>query len=155
MDISCDYEDLFRILNKCKVRYIVVGAYAVIYYTEPRFTKDLDIWVKADMNNTEKLYNALKAFGAPLKNICIEDFTKTTNIFQIGVAPIRVDIILGLPGMNFDCAWKNRKRTKYANEPINILGIRELIVSKNKAKRDQDILDLKKLKLRRKILDRE
>lgn len=146
MDISSDYRDLFRVLNRYKVRYIVAGAYAAIYYTEPRFTKDLDIWVEADKENAHKLYNALAEFGAPLKGISVEDFIDKNIIYQIGVMPIRVDIMMSLPGVAFKQAWKNRKKTKYADIPINLLGIRELIASKKKAKRDQDILDLEKLR---------
>lgn len=145
MDISSDYRDLFRELNKHKVKYLVVGAYAVVYYTEPRFTKDLDIWVKADTKNAGKLYRALKEFGAPLKNVHPEDFTNESLVYQIGLAPIRVDIIMGLPGIKFDLAWKNSTRSKYGGTPINILGIEELVRSKKKTNRAQDRLDLKRL----------
>lgn len=145
MDTSYDYRDLFRALNKYKVEYIVVGAYAVIYYTEPRFTRDLDIWVKTDIENATKLYDALREFGAPLKGVAVKDFTDKRKIYQIGVAPIRVDIMMSLKGVRFERAWKNKKETKYADIPINILGIGELIASKRKFKREQDVLDLKKL----------
>ena len=145
MDISLDYRDLFRILNRHKVKYLVVGAYAVVYYTEPRFTKALDIWVKADIGNAEKLYKALKRFGAPLRDIYPEDLTNERMVYQIGVAPIRVDIIMGLPGISFDSAWKNRVRSKYEEARINIIGIKDLIKSKKKAGRPQDRLDLNRL----------
>lgn len=145
MDISSDYRDLFRILNKHRVKYLIVGAYAVVYYTEPRFTKDLDIWIKADIKNANKLYEALKEFGAPLKNISSQDFTNEDMIYQIGVAPIRVDIIMGLPGIKFDSAWENRTRAKYGRIPISIMGMKELIKSKKKTRRAQDYLDLEKL----------
>ncbi len=113
MEISSDYRELFSILNIHKVKYMVIGAYAVSYYTEPRFTKDLDIWIKPELKNADKLYNALKKFGAPLKDICPKDFIDENMVYQIGVAPIRVDIMMGLPGLKFDLAWKKRIRTKY------------------------------------------
>lgn len=146
MDISSDYRDLFKLLNRFKVKYLVVGAYAVIYYTEPRYTKDIDIWAKPDKENVGRLYYALRAFGAPLKRIYLEDFMNDKMVYQIGVAPVRIDILMGLPGIEFDRAWKTRKKTKYADTSINIMGIKELICSKQKAKRPHDILDLKKLK---------
>ncbi|MCD6079819.1 MAG: nucleotidyltransferase [Candidatus Omnitrophica bacterium] len=145
MRVSSDYRDLFKILNRYRVKYLVVGAYAVAYYTEPRFTKDLDIWVKPDMKNAQKVYQALKKFGAPLKNISVQDFTNKKLIYQIGVAPVRVDIIMGIPGISFDRAWLNREKSKYAGISINIIGKKELIKSKRRFKREQDILDLKKL----------
>lgn len=145
MDISSDYRDLFRILNIHKVEYLIVGAYAVAYYTEPRFTKDLDIWVRPDIKNANRLYVALKEFGAPLKGIDLQDFTDKNMIYQIGVAPIRVDIIMGLGSIKFDLAWKNRSKSRYGDTPINIIGIKELIVSKKRSKRVQDRLDLDRL----------
>lgn len=145
MEISEDYKDLFRILNKYKVKYMIVGAYATIYYAEPRYTKDIDVWIKNDIENAKKVYEALKEFGAPIKDISMNDFTNKNTVYQIGVAPIRVDIMTGLPGVKFENAWINRKKTKYDNIPINIVGLKDLIKSKRKANRAQDKLDLELL----------
>ena len=82
MGISHDYKDLFKTLNKHKVKYLIVGAYAVTFYTEPRFTKDLDIWVSNDIINARRLYPALASFGAPLKGISVKDFTNKKTIYQ-------------------------------------------------------------------------
>jgi len=125
MRVSSDYRDLFKILNRYRVKYLVVGAYAVAYYTEPRFTKDLDIWVKPDMKNAQRVYQALKKFGAPLKNISVQDFTNKKLIYQIGVAPVRVDIIMGIPGINFDRAWLNREKNLNMQESQSILSGRK------------------------------
>lgn len=145
VELSPDYKDLLKIFNKYKVRYIVVGAYAVIYYTVPRYTKDLDIWVEPTPENADKIYNALKEFGAPLIDVQREDFTNKSLIYQIGVAPVRIDLITSILGVEFAFAWKNRKRTNYDRVPINILDIKNLIKSKKILRRDQDILDLKRL----------
>lgn len=150
MKLSPDYKDLFKIFNKYKVKYLVVGAYAVIYYTEPRFTKDIDLLVEPEIKNAEKVYKALSKFGAPLNNIKTEDFINKDLIYQIGVAPIRIDIIMKLPGVKFKNAWKRRKQTLYDKVRINIIDIRDLINAKEKIKRPQDILDLKKLKKKKK-----
>lgn len=149
MDISSDYKNLFKILNRYKVRYLVIGAYAVVFYTEPRFTKDLDLWAGNDGENAERLYRGLTEFGAPLKGLRASDFTDKNMVYQIGVAPIRIDIIMGIPGLEFDHAWKNRKKTEYGGTAVNMLGIKELICSKRRAGREQDILDLKKLTRRK------
>ena len=136
-------------MNDYKIKYIVVGAYAVMYFTEPRFTKDIDVWIIPDINDINKVFNALKKFGAPLKGITPQDFTDKQLIFQLGVAPIRVDIMMDVPGVDYDKAWKNRKRIRYGKTPINLLGLEELIKAKKKAGRPQDKLDLERL-LRRK-----
>ncbi|MCS7152103.1 MAG: nucleotidyltransferase [Endomicrobia bacterium] len=146
MELSSDYRELLNVLKKYKVRYLVVGAYAVIYYTEPRYTKDIDIWVKPDIKNAVRLYNALKEFGAPLRGIRVEDFTNPNLIYQIGVEPVRVDIIMSLPGVSFDTAWKRRKKVMYGDIQINLLSIEDLIKVKKKLRRPNDILDIEKLK---------
>lgn len=145
MDISSDYKDLFRTLNKRKVKYLVIGAYAVAFYAEPRYTKDIDIWISNDVANIGRLYKALVDFGAPLKGVSVVDFANKKMIYQIGVAPVRIDILMGISGIKFESAWQNRKRTFYGGIAINVLGIKELIFSKKKAGREHDILDIKKL----------
>lgn len=146
MDISSDYRDLFKILNKHKVKYLIVGAYAVIFYTEPRYTKDIDIWVEPTFKNSEKLCKALREFGAPLKDISKKDFTNKKMIYQIGVAPIRIDIITSVSGSAFTEAWKDRQKARYADVPINIIGIKKLILAKKKTGRPQDLIDITRLK---------
>lgn len=145
MEISKDYEDLFKVLNAYKIRYLVVGGYAVIHYTEPRYTKDIDVWIIPEINKAQTVYEALKAFGAPLVGMKPEDFTDKGMIFQIGVAPVRVDIMMNIPGISFESAWKNRKRIHYGKAPINMIGLQDLIKAKRKAGRSQDVLDLEKL----------
>ena len=146
MDISSDYRELFKILNKHRVKYLVVGAYAVIFYTEPRYTKDIDIWVEPALKNAEKLYKALGEFGAPLKDISAKDFADKRTIYQIGVAPVRIDIITSISGSTFTEAWKDRRKTKYADVSINIIGVKDLIRAKKKAGRPLDLNDIAQLK---------
>lgn len=146
MLIPSDYKDLLKELNVHKVRYLVVGAYAVIYYTEPRYTKDLDIWVDCHEVNAHRLYQALKKFGAPLKGISPEDFLNKNLVYQIGVEPVRIDIIMGLSGIEFDSAWKRRKIADFEGVKINIISARDLIQLKKKTKRDTDKRDIEALK---------
>ncbi|MCM8799195.1 MAG: hypothetical protein NC900_00490 [Candidatus Omnitrophica bacterium] len=140
-----------RILKKHKVKYLIVGAYAVIYYTEPRYTKDLDIWIRPDLKNAQRVYEALKEFGAPLKGITIKDFTNKNLFYQLGVVPIRVDIMMGIKGLDFDLAWRNKKTTNFEGIKVNIIGINELISSKLKLKRPLDQADIEALKFKLKI----
>jgi len=148
--ISSDYEDLFKTLNAYKVKYLVVGAHAVIFYTVPRYTKDLDVWIPAALNDPTRVYEALKAFGAPLTGMGPEDFRDPKMFFQIGVAPVRVDILVDLSGVSAEEAWKHRRRSRYGKAPINVLGLAELIQAKKASGRPQDRLDLMKLQRRTK-----
>ena len=145
MDVHSDYEDLFKTLNEYKIKYLVVGAYAVIHYTQPRFTKDIDVWIIPEINSCQKVYEALKKFGAPLRKIQPEDFQDKDMIFQIGVAPVRIDILTNIPGVSFESAWKNRKRIKYGKTPIYVIGKKDLIATKKKANRPLDKIDIANL----------
>ena len=148
--VSRDYEDLFKAFTAHRIKYFVVGAHAVIYYTEPRFTKDIDIWVPPELNDPAKVYKALKSFGAPLKGVSPKDFQDEEMIYQIGVAPIRIDIMMGMEGASARLAWQKRERSRYGKTSISILSKEDLMNAKRKAGRPADLLDLKRLKGRKK-----
>ena len=145
MQVHSDYEDLFKILNTYRIKYLVVGAYAVMYYTQPRYTKDIDIWIIPELNDIKKIHEALREFGAPLKGIKAEDLADQQMILQIGIAPIRIDILMGLPGLSFKEAWQNKKKIRYGQTPVYVLGKQHLIAAKKKAGRPQDQIDLNNL----------
>ena len=126
---SPDFKELLSILAKHKVRYLVVGGYAVMKYTEPRYTKDLDLWVDSAPDNAERVYRALARFGAPLSNITAGDFTKPEMLYQLGVDPVRVDILMGVPGLLFQDAWQRRVQTDFLGEPSPMISREDLIVS--------------------------
>ena len=146
MPANKDFKDLFVLFNQENVEYLVVGAHAVIYYAEPRYTKDLDIWINPKKENALKVIKALEAFGAPLTNVTVEDFTDVDKIFQIGIAPNRIDILMGIAGVNFADASKKKTQSTYDDIPINIIGKQDLIFSKKAIARPQDLLDVERLK---------
>ena len=141
-----DYKDLFRIFSDEQVEYLVVGAHAVVYYAEPRYTKDIDIWVRPTLENARRVWSALKRFGAPLGQVTPEDFSDAAMVYQIGVEPNRIDILMGVDGVQFESAWQNKVESTYDGVPIHILGRNDLIKAKQTAKRPQDLLDLERLK---------
>ena len=142
-----DFKDLFKILNEEHVDYLIVGAHAVIYYTEPRYTKDIDVWVAPTKDNAKRIWKALAQFGAPLANISIDDFTNEDLVYQIGLAPNRIDILMGISGIEFKEANKNRVESTYAGEKIYLLSKSDLIKAKRASNRKQDELDLEKLQI--------
>jgi hypothetical protein len=145
MPVNNDFKDLFALFNKEKVEYLVVGAHAVIFYAEPRYTKDLDIWINPTKVNAIRVMKALEEFGAPLENVTVDDFTDSEKIFQIGVAPNRIDILMGIAGVDFATAIENKTISSYDDLPISILGKEELIISKKTIARPQDLLDIERL----------
>jgi len=127
----------------------------VIHYTEPRYTKDLDIWVDPGKENAKKVYAALKEFGAPLKGITALDFTKKDLVYQVGVEPVRVDIIMGLPGLQFKKVWKQRTIAKLEGVRASVIGLNDLIKSKTRTKRPIDVIDTENLRLRSGLLGKK
>lgn len=143
---SPDFKELLSILEKHKVRYLVVGGYAVMKYTEPRFTKDLDLWIATDEENSEAVFAALKEFGAPLRNLTPADFREEGYFYQMGSPPLRLDIMMSLPGVAFETAWANRERAQIEGLVIPFISKADLIKTKEASGRDQDRMDVKKLK---------
>ena len=146
MPASLHFKELLQKLNEYQVRYLIVGAYAVMNYTEPRYTKDLDVWVDPTSENAERVFRALADFGAPTGGVMIEDFTNSDLIFQIGIAPHRIDIMMGVKGLNFAEAWSRRVQTKFEDQTMDLICKSDLIVSKQAAGRPQDLIDLEQLR---------
>ena len=140
--VNRDFRDLFAALNEAGVKYLVVGAHAVAYYAEPRFTKDLDIWVEASPASAPGVVAALHAFGAPMAGVSVQDFAAPGVTLQIGVAPNRIDIATAVDGLVFDEAWPHRTVTPYGDQAIWLIGRADLITNKRAAGRPQDVLDL-------------
>ena len=108
MFVNSDFTDLLRLFNDNIVKYLVIGGYAIIQYAEPRFTKDLDLWISTDTTNAAAVYKALKSFGAPLAGMTEADFAEDGYFYQMGVPPIRVDLMMGIPGGNQPCRPSGR-----------------------------------------------
>lgn len=145
MPANPDFKELLSIFNDEHVEYLVAGAHAVIYHTEPRYTKDLDLWINPTPENAARVHQALARFGAPLRGIAVEDFADPETIYQMGVAPNRIDVIAGVDGVTFVEAWADRVETTYEGVPIPLMGRGSLIKAKRAAGRPQDLLDLDRL----------
>lgn len=140
-----DFKDLFSALSVAGARFIVVGAHAVMSYTAPRYTKDLDVWVDPTEENAGRVHAALLAFGAPMSDLAVQDLAVPGTILQIGVEPNRIDIITSIEGVEFTGAWERRAHSSYDGIPIGILGISDLLANKRLVNRDQDRIDVRNL----------
>lgn len=145
MILNPDFRDLLKILNEFDVKYLLVCGYAVMYFTEPRFTKDIDLWVEPTKANALKVWDALAKFGAPLEQVQPVDFYNKELVYQIGIAPNRIDIMMHVPGLEFQSVWSKRVVSNYIDATLNILNIDELIIAKQTSGREQDLWDLKNL----------
>ncbi|MCX5779036.1 MAG: hypothetical protein NTU66_07475 [Elusimicrobia bacterium] len=140
-----DYKEMLRILLDNKVKFLIVGAYALGVYGYPRATGDVDIWVEPTLDNSRKLYKSLKQFGAPLSNITRSIFSEEGLIFQIGVAPRRIDIITSIDGVTFKHAFHTKEEIEIEHLKIPFLSKTNLIKNKKATGRDKDKLDIKYL----------
>ncbi len=143
---NSDFRELLNLFKKHEIRYLVVGGYAVMKYSEPRFTKDLDVWIATDPENAHSVYVALKEFGAPLANLTADDFTQKDYFYQMGRPPLRVDIMMSIPGVEFEEAWKNREVVELAGLRIPFISRSDLIQAKEASGRPQDKIDVEMLK---------
>ena len=143
---SSDFRELLNLFGKHKIRYLIVGGYAVMKYSEPRFTKDLDLFIATDRDNAEGIYSALKEFGAPLKNLTPDDFAQKGYFYQMGRPPLRIDIMMSIPGIEFDEAWKNREEVEIDDLKILFISRSDLIRAKMAGGRPQDKIDVQRLR---------
>src|SRR3954453_3065397 len=145
---SPHYSELLRILNEHEVEYLIVGGYAVMKYTEPRYTKDLDIWVHNSPRNSIRIYQALASFGAPLNHdgVTPETFTKDKVVYQIGVAPVRIDISTHIDGVSFDTAWQGRVQGNIFGVVVHFISLSDLITNKLSTGRSTDLEHVQDLK---------
>jgi hypothetical protein len=143
-----DQKDLLAAFNAHGVKYLVIGAHAVGVHAEPRGTKDLDVFIKADEENSKAVFAALAEYGAPLEGMTPDDFNdKPTSVFQLGVEPDRVDILQGIAGVTFDEAWSSRVESLLDKDiPAHILSLDHLIENKIASGRHQDLADVEKLR---------
>ena len=141
-EIEKDYEELLKLFNKHRVKYCIVGAFAVAFYAVPRYTKDMDILVEPSIRNSERILKALTEFGFGTLKLSGDDFSQENRIIQLGYEPIRVDIITSIEGCTFEQVWKNKKKGVYGKENVYFIGLNELIKNKQSLKRKQDKADI-------------
>ena len=139
------FKELLQIFNAEGVEYLLVGAHAVMHYTEPRYTKDHDAWVNPTQENARKVHRSLALFGVPLSDAKWEDFAVEGAVYQIGTTLERIDVITQVTGLSFPDCWKRRVDFPYEGILVHILGKQDLIANKKAVGRGQDLLDVEKL----------
>ena len=140
------YKELLQLLNDFEVEYLIVGGFAVMKYSEPRYTKDLDVWVDNSRQNSLRVVEALKKFGAPLDHdkVTAETFADKQVVYQIGIAPVRIDILSEITGVRFPDAWRNRVASTFFGIPVHFISLDDLVANKLALGRSRDLQDLKR-----------
>ena len=144
-----EFSELLSTFNDHGVKYLVVGGFAVMKYSEPRYTKDLDVWIEVSRENSAKVFAALRDFGARLEGIGEQDFAEG-GFYQMGRPPSRIDIMMSLDGVEFEAAWKNRTPAEFRGVSVNFIGKEDLLRNKEISGRHQDLADIEKIRLNNK-----
>jgi predicted nucleotidyltransferase len=140
--MNSDFKELLTILNDCQVEYLVVGGYAVIFYAEPRYTKDIDLWILPSAENAVRLREALLRFGGWVEGMTLDHFSTERTMFQIGLPPCRVDFLTSVSGLEFGAAHQARVISDVGGVSVPFVSLNDLIQAKRTAGRPQDLLDV-------------
>lgn len=145
MEVQKDFKELFELFARHKVEYLIVGGYALAYHGAPRFTGDIDIFVRASLENSRKVLSALTDFGFGSLDLKAEDFQSPESVVQLGVPPVRVDIVTSITGVSWEDADKGKQEGLYGDVPVYFLGREQLITNKRAIGRNKDLADLEAL----------
>ncbi len=139
--LNPDFRDILSAFLDEGVEFLLVGAYALAVHGHPRATGDLDLWVRPSPENAQRVWRALERFGAPLSQLTLEDLQRPDLIFQIGVAPRRIDVLTSIEGVTFEEAWPARLEVEINGLRIPVIGREHLIQNKKASGRPQDLAD--------------
>jgi hypothetical protein len=148
MYLTIEYQDIIELFNEHNVRYLVAGAYAMATCGYSRSTYDIDLWIDKEEKNVEKVILALDEFGVPFE-IKKDDLTKDNVVIQIGIAPVRIDILTDIDGVDFDEAYEKRVEHDFGSLVATVLHLDDILKNKiasNRAKDKIDVIELKNLK---------
>lgn len=148
MDLHPDFRDLLAAFADEKVRYLLIGGYAVAFHGHPRFTKDIDLWIAGDETNLERVQRALDRFGAPPTVLRSLEQMGPRDIVYMGAPPARVDLLRHVDGADFESAWNERVRGDWDGVELYVISLDHLIATKRAAGRDRDLADAKILERR-------
>jgi len=143
--VNPEFKELLLAFNAQNVEYLIVGAHALAAHGHVRATKDLDLWVRPEKSNAQKVLRALSDFGAPSGDLTVDDLSRKKTIFQIGLPPLRIDVITDIDGVEFAEAWPDRLETSFGGVPASVISRHHLITNKKTAARLQDLADVEQL----------
>ncbi len=147
MIIYSDFKEFIQLLNKHKVKYLLVGGYAVSLYSRPKSTQDIDIFIESSMPNANKILKVLDEFGLASLGITVNDLTAKDRVVQLGVSPLRIDLMTSIEGVDFLTAYKNRKKITYWSiKNVSFISYKDLVTNKKTTGRKKDIEDLEWLR---------
>jgi hypothetical protein len=144
-DLTRDFRDLLQAFVDHEVRFLVVGAYALAIHGHPRATGDLDLWIDPTAANAGRAYAALAVFGAPLHELTREDLATPSTVFQIGLPPLRIEVLTSLTGLDFGPCFGRRIEADFEGVRVPVLGREDFLTNKRALGRSGDLADAERL----------
>lgn len=145
MEIQRDFKELLELFNAQNVEYLIVGGYALAFHGAPRFTGDIDLFVKPDADNAQRILAALSEFGFGSLDLSETDFTSGENVIQLGVPPVRIDIMTSLSGVGWEKAESGKVSGHYGDTEVHFIGREDFVTNKKALGRQRDLADLEAL----------
>ena len=145
MEIQKDFREFVELLNEHEVEFIIVGGYALAFHGVPRFTGDIDVFVKADHENAKRIMKALAAFGFSSLDLTIDDFQDQNKVIQLGLPPVRIDIISSISGVTWEDADATKEPGLFGDVSVSYIGRKQFIINKRATGRKKDLADLEAL----------
>lgn len=145
MEVQPDFKELLALFNAHNVEYVVVGGYALAFHGLPRFTAALDVYVKPGPDNAHRILEALAEFGFKSLDLSVDDFQDPDRVIQLGVPPIRIDILTAITGVSWEEAHLGKVEGKYGDITVHYIGREQFIQNKRAAGRTRDLADLEAL----------
>ena len=145
MEVQEDFREFLALLNAHEVKFIIVGDYALAFHGAPRFTGDIDVFVKPDHENAKRIIKVLTDFGFCSLNLTIHDFQDQNKIIQLGLPPVRIDIITSISGVTWEEADSSKEPGLFGDLPVSYIGKKQFITNKRASGRKKDLADIEAL----------
>ena len=150
-----DFKELLHLFAEHEVEYLIAGGYAVVHHAQPRYTKDLDLWINPSAENSQRVGRAFMKFGVPLVEVTLEDFASEGLQFMIGIEPNAIGFLTTIPGLSFSDAWRNRVVDESFGFPVFYISKPDLIAAKIASGRQVDLADVEELQRSDKLKTRK
>jgi hypothetical protein len=145
MEIQQDFKELLELFNAHNVEYMIVGGYALAFHGVPRYTGDIDVFVRPDKENSRRIMKALDEFGFGSVGLDLSDFNYENKVVQLGVPPVRIDIFTSISGVTWQEAFSSKVEGQYGDVPVRYIGADQFIKNKKSIGRKKDMADLEAL----------
>ena len=145
MEVQKDFKEFLALLNAHEVDFMIVGGYALAYHGAPRYTGDIDVFIKSDNKNAQRIIKVLEKFGFSSLELSIDDFQKKDRVVQLGLPPVRIDIITSISGVSWEQADASKEPGMYGDVPVFYIGKNQYVANKKATGRTKDIADIEAL----------